>query len=140
MSGLADELLADLEGLSGGEEEEEELQQPEPSISAPVNGLKRKALGTGDLEQDEDDEDMEEGERADETAKGADGKAIEIGGLVLEGGVKPADELDAEDVQRMELGAIEDVSKVAKLEGSKRMNDVLKVDFSLLQTCMRSMD
>lgn len=140
MSGLADELLADLEGLSGGEEGEEEVQQPVPSTSAPINGLKRKALGTDDLEQDEDDEDMEEGEGADEAAKGADGKAIEIGGLVLEGGVKPADELDAEDVQRMELGAIEDVSKIAKLEGSKRMNEVLKVDLPLLQTCMRSMD
>ncbi|KAF9484013.1 Nop domain-containing protein [Pholiota conissans] len=125
MSGLADELLADLEGLSGGEEEEEDVQLPEASTFAPVNGLKRKALGADlDLEQDEDDEDMEEGEG--KTAKGADGKEIEIGGLVLEGGVKPADELDAEDVQRMELGGIEDVSKIAKLEGSKRMSEVLK--------------
>lgn len=49
------------------------------------------------------------------------------GGLVLEGGVKPADELDAEDVQKMELGGVEDVRKVAKLEGSKRMTDIIKV-------------
>jgi U4/U6 small nuclear ribonucleoprotein PRP31 len=46
--------------------------------------------------------------------------------LVLEGGVKPADELDAEDVQQMELGALEDVSKIAKLEGSKRMTEILR--------------
>ena len=40
--------------------------------------------------------------------------------------MKPAEELDAEEVQRMELGAVEDVRKVAKLEGGKRMNDILK--------------
>ncbi|KXN86362.1 U4/U6 small nuclear ribonucleoprotein Prp31 [Leucoagaricus sp. SymC.cos] len=50
----------------------------------------------------------------------------EAGGLMLEGGVKPADELDAEDVQQMELGSIDDISKIAKLESSKRMADVLK--------------
>ncbi|EKM80203.1 hypothetical protein AGABI1DRAFT_57745 [Agaricus bisporus var. burnettii JB137-S8] len=49
-----------------------------------------------------------------------------MAGMVLEGGVKPADELDAEDVQQMELGSIDDVSKIAKLENSKRMVDVLK--------------
>jgi U4/U6 small nuclear ribonucleoprotein PRP31 len=47
--------------------------------------------------------------------------------MVLEGGVKPADELDAEDVQKMELSGVEDVRKVAKLEGSKRMTDIIKV-------------
>jgi len=120
MSGLADELLADLEGLSGDEniEEEEEIQ------AGPSNGLKRKAQDDGP-----DDVAMsDEGEDEDEAhAKDADGKPVQVGGLVLEGGIKPADELDAEDVQRMELGAIEDVSKIAKLEGTKRMNDILKV-------------
>lgn len=127
MSGLADELLADLQGLSGDEDEQEEEQQIAPAPPETGADLKRKAPGpdldaSGDEDEDED-EDMAEGE----AAKGADGKAIEVGGLVLEGGVKPADELDAEDVQRMDLLAIEDVSKVAKLEGSKRMNDILKV-------------
>ncbi|CAA7259534.1 unnamed protein product [Cyclocybe aegerita] len=119
MSGLADELLADLEGLEGGSEEEEAGEQPEagPSTS---NGLKRKAAGDADQDMSDDDDDAGEG------TTGADGKRVEIGGLVLEGGVKPADELDAEDVQRMELGGIEDVNKIAKLEGSKRMNDILK--------------
>lgn len=125
MSGFADDLLADLEGLDNEEnleeeQEDEQVQQPRPS-SAP-NDLKRKATGTG--ESDDEDDDMEEGE---ETAKDADGKTVEVGGLVLEGGIKPADELDVEDVQRMELGGIEDVNTIAKLEGSKRMNDVLKV-------------
>ena len=51
----------------------------------------------------------------------------EVGGLVLAGGVKPADELDAEDVQAMDLGDIEEVGKIAKLEGGKKMSDILKV-------------
>ncbi|TFK76071.1 Nop domain-containing protein [Pluteus cervinus] len=72
MSALADELLADLDGLSDG------------------------------------------------------GGGQEIGSLVLEGGVRPAEELDAEDVQQMELGGIEDIGKITKLQGSKRMNDILK--------------
>ena len=53
-----------------------------------------------------------------------------VGGLVLEGGIRPAEELDAEEVQRMELGQVEDVRKVAKLYGSKRMNDILRVGCS----------
>ncbi|KAI0698603.1 Nop domain-containing protein [Cytidiella melzeri] len=121
MSGLADELLADLEGLSEGEEgyndEDREGAQAGPSTSNGIgNGLKRKAVG------DEDDNMSEEDDEA-ETAEDGKGEAV---GLVLEGGVKPAEELDAEEVQRMELGNVEDVRKVAKLYGSKRMVDILK--------------
>ncbi|KAF8138163.1 hypothetical protein EV363DRAFT_1313300 [Boletus edulis] len=63
------------------------------------------------------------GEAEEEEDVAAEGPG---GGLVLEGGVKPAEELDAEDVQQMDLGAIEDVSSIAKLEGSKKMSDILK--------------
>jgi U4/U6 small nuclear ribonucleoprotein PRP31 len=35
---------------------------------------------------------------------------------VLEGSIKPADELDAEDVQQMQLGGVEDVRKNCKVE------------------------
>ncbi|KAK1236678.1 U4/U6-U5 snRNP complex subunit prp31 [Marasmius sp. AFHP31] len=116
MSGLADELLADLDGDDGQEfnEEEEEQTQDTGSMGPPPLPLKRKAVD--DLEE----EDMEEAENGEEDEK------QEVGGLVLPGGVKPADELDAEDVQQMDLGGIEDVGKIAKLEGSKRMNDILK--------------
>ncbi|KAJ3479341.1 hypothetical protein NLI96_g9125 [Meripilus lineatus] len=111
MSALADELLADLDGLSEGEDEEvKEEEQPE---AGPSNSLKRKAPASED-EMSEGEGDQEEG----------DSKIM--GGLVLEGGIKPAEELDAEDVQQMELGGVEDVRKVAKLDGSKRMNDILK--------------
>ncbi|KIM90992.1 hypothetical protein PILCRDRAFT_59417 [Piloderma croceum F 1598] len=63
---------------------------------------------------------------SDEEEEGEGDDKQDVGGLVLEGGIKPADELDAEDVQQMELGGIEDVRKIAKLDGSKRMNDILK--------------
>lgn len=112
MSGLADELLADLDGLSDNEE-----YQDQTEASAPHNDLKRKAP-LDDLMSEDD-----EGNNGD----GNDAGDTEVGALVLEGGIKPAEELDAEEVQRMELGAIADVGKVAKLDGSKRMNDILKV-------------
>ncbi len=111
MSALADELLADLDGLS---ESEDEGKDEEPQEAGPSNGVKRKATAS--------DDEMSEGDGDDEAE---DSK--HVGGLVLEGGIRPAEELDAEDVQQMELGGIEDVRKVAKLDGSKRMNDILKV-------------
>jgi U4/U6 small nuclear ribonucleoprotein PRP31 len=57
------------------------------------------------------------------------GEAEGTAGMVLEGGVKPAEELDAEEVQRMELSTVDDVRTVARLEGSKRMAEILSVRF-----------
>jgi U4/U6 small nuclear ribonucleoprotein PRP31 len=116
MSGLADELLADLEGFSDeGEGSGEEEVGPSTSNGTPQTGTKRKAA-------EGPDEDM-----SDEEEGGEDGEGEQQVGLVLEGGMRPADELDAEDVQQMALGGIEDVSKIAKLYGTKRMNDILRV-------------
>jgi U4/U6 small nuclear ribonucleoprotein PRP31 len=112
MSGLANELLADLDDLNDSGDE----------YAPDTNTLKRKATSDPGQELDADmyaDEDGGEGEEESSAT------------LVLEGGVKPADELDVEDVQQMELGSIEDVSTIAKLEGSKRMADILKVSLSL---------
>jgi U4/U6 small nuclear ribonucleoprotein PRP31 len=117
MSGLADELLADLDLLSDSGDEYSE----EPGTS---NGTKRKAASDPDA-------DMSDAEGAEEGGEGE-----ERGGLVLEGGIKPADELDAEDVQQMELGGVEDVGKIAKLEGSKRMVDILNVSFPTLHVLL----
>ncbi|KAF7794546.1 hypothetical protein EIP86_005680 [Pleurotus ostreatoroseus] len=127
MSALADELLADLEGLSEDEEEHQEDETPPagPSTSTgttKTNGVKRKASAGGD--GDEDDDMDADGEVDEDVAE--DGGKSRVGTLVLEGGIRPAEELDAEEVQRMELGAVEDVRKIAKLHGSKRMNDILK--------------
>jgi U4/U6 small nuclear ribonucleoprotein PRP31 len=112
MSALADELMADLDGLSdvGDDYNDEEVEEPGPS-----SGLKRKAT------RDPDDAISEDGEGE------VDGETEGATGMVLEGGVKPADELDAEEVQRMELGAVDDVRQVARLEGSRRMTETLGV-------------
>ncbi|KLO10148.1 Nop domain-containing protein [Schizopora paradoxa] len=107
MSGRNEDLLADLDDLGDGDEEYEEEAAAGPSS----NGVKRKA------------EDLEDADMSD--VEGGDNEQDEQGGLVLEGGVKPAAELDAEDVKAMELSGVEDVRNIAKLEGSKRMNDVL---------------
>ena len=116
MSGLADELLADLEGFSDeGQGFSDEEPGPSESNGAAQAGTKRKAVEGPD--EDMSDEEGGEGEQQ--------------AGLVLEGGMRPAEELDADDVQQMELGGVEDVSKIAKLYGSKRMNDILKVRQSL---------
>ena len=123
MSALADELLADLEGLSEGDEDYKEEEQEQQAEAGPSNGLKRKAS----TELGDEDEAMSEGEGEE----GGEDSHKAVGTLVLEGGMKPAEELDAEEVQRMELGAVEDVRKIAKLFGSKRMNDILKVRFRL---------
>lgn len=125
MSGLADELLADLDGLSGDEGEEYKEEEPVSSSSANLGpsspiGQKRKAGNIGDEDDVMSENEGEEGEEGQP----------EVGALVLEGGVKPADELDVEDVQQMELGGVEDVGKIAKLEGSKRMADILKVSWT----------
>ena len=114
MSGLADELLADLEGLSDGGESFEDEPGPSTSSGAVQAGTKRKAAE--DADEDMSDEDG-----------GEDGEGEQKVGLVLEGGMRPADELDAEDVQQMELRGVEDVSAIAKLYGSKRMNDIIRV-------------
>ncbi|KAI0736100.1 Nop domain-containing protein [Fomitopsis betulina] len=115
MSALADELLADLEGLSDDEEDQEHMEITEPAEAGPStsNGLKRKASSDDEMEEGGEEEEEESNEK-------------EVGSLVLEGGVKPAEELDAEEVRRMELRGVEDVRSVAKLDGSKRMNDILK--------------
>ncbi|KAH8113309.1 Nop domain-containing protein [Phellopilus nigrolimitatus] len=116
MSGLADELLADLDDL---DDAGEEYIEKETLDSHPPAGVKRKAGQDEDIEMSDSED---EGDAGD-----ADGQEEAAGGgLVLEGGMKPAAELDAEEVQRMELGKVEDVSKIAKLEGSKRMVDILK--------------
>ncbi|KAF7331955.1 Nop domain-containing protein [Mycena kentingensis (nom. inval.)] len=105
---LADQLLADLDDDAS----DDGLDQPDdqPDASGPSNALKRKA------EDSDDDMDLP----VEETS------VQEIGGLVLPGGIKPSDELDAEDVAQMELGTVEDVSTIAKLDGSKRMSEVLQ--------------
>lgn len=122
MSGVADDLLADLDDLDDSGETFEEDNDGDGQKSSTTAGVKRKASDEDEDMSDLDDEAGRNGE--------ADGHGEGMEGLVLEGGMKPTAELDVEEVQRMELGGVEDVGKIAKLEGSKRMLDILKVRLS----------
>ncbi|KAG6833735.1 hypothetical protein H0H87_001167 [Tephrocybe sp. NHM501043] len=117
MASLEDDLLADLEELEDNDDQEYDDPESIPTASS-SKGLKRKAPND-DLRMSDEEDDLE--------GEDEEGDDQEIGGLVLEGGVKPAEELDVEDVQQMELGNIADVTKIAKLEGSKKMADILHV-------------
>jgi U4/U6 small nuclear ribonucleoprotein PRP31 len=114
MSALADDLLNDLDGLSDDGEEENQQEDVEAPVASSSNGRKRKAGS---------DAEMSDAEGQDEEAGTSAGGA----GLVLAGGIKPAEEFDAEDVEQMQLQKVEDVTKIAKLEGSKKMTDTFKV-------------
>jgi U4/U6 small nuclear ribonucleoprotein PRP31 len=117
MSALPDDLFADLEGLSEGDDDEEAQQEDEtPQASSSAQASTKRKASDVDMSEDEGEE-----EDNNEETKGR-----AVGSLVLEGGVKPAEELDAEDVAYVNLGDIEDVSRIAKLDGSKRMTDILK--------------
>ena len=123
MSSLADELLDDLSDLGDDPFAQEEPEgQPDgkhvqfkvPTIPGP-SSLKRKAA------EEAEDEEMDSGSEEE-------GGEVENAGLVLEGGVKPSEELAKEEVEGMQLGSVRDVRSVAKLEGSRRMTEILKVN------------
>lgn len=112
MPNLADELTADFAELD--ENEEEEYEEGPPTTQA---GNTPAVDGDGDAA-------MSEGEDDNEDISGPN--ALDDKG-VMSGGVQPAEQLDPAIVQRMELANVGDVSKVAKLFGSKRMSEVVKV-------------
>ncbi|WOO81316.1 U4/U6 small nuclear ribonucleoprotein Prp31 [Vanrija pseudolonga] len=125
---LADSLLADLDGLSDDEPEVQApaassskgpglmLPPPPPIRGAPSGGSSLKRSLADDLE-DEDEE-------ADGDLKMEDGTSAV--GFVPEGGVRPTDELDADEVERTDLTGVADVSKVAKLMHGKKLKEVLE--------------
>lgn len=124
---LADTLLADLDGLSddGGPSRSPSPQPQAGSSSmgsmlppALPGGVKRSASALlEDLEEDEEEGDVE-----------MEGGAA-AAGYVPEGGVRPADELDAEEVAKADLSDVTDVGKVAKLHTGRRLKDVLEVSW-----------
>jgi len=129
---LADALLADFDGLSDDGGSDNEVVAPQASASTSkqpadspfgnmgppplptklVAGQKRlmDALDGGGMDDEDDEMD-------------GDVKA----GFVPEGGVRPAEELDAEDVENTDLTSVEDVNKVSKLISGKRLREVIEV-------------
>jgi U4/U6 small nuclear ribonucleoprotein PRP31 len=105
----ADELMEDLNDLSGGEDEPQEVEERTTVAPAGLDKGKRK--------REDGDEDMN-GEEADEELL-----------PVPEGGTRPADELKAEDVEETDLTSVDDPGNVAKLWGSKQFQGILQVSF-----------
>ncbi|CAK9783880.1 putative Pre-mRNA splicing factor [Cutaneotrichosporon oleaginosum] len=104
---LADTLLADFDGLSDDE--------PAPQASSSSSARPQKRSLADDLGDDLD---------ADGDLKMEDGSSAV--GFVPEGGVRPAEELDADEVEATDLAAIADVSKVAKLMSGTKLKEVLE--------------
>lgn len=134
---LADELLADLDGLSDGgasEEEQDNATISGPSGTASGSGsMMPPPLPAGKGKRSADAMDGQDGNGAAEDDDAEDDDmdgALENGqsatGYVPEGGVRPADELDSEDVEGLDLAEVEDVKSVAKLLEGKRLNETLE--------------
>lgn len=93
-----------------------------------------------DLENDSGEEELELDEEQarqaeEDTPGGVEGEGegeAEVGDemIVPEGGIKPAQELDQDQVDQMELASVAAVSQVAKLTASRTMKDVLSVSYS----------
>ena len=139
MADLADELLRDLEGDDSGDDggyvdEEQEYAQAQAQAQAKGNGgengtvsrtqLGKRKASEGDEEGGGDDDD-DDAMNGDEQMPRVKEEEQEV--ALPEGGIRPAEELDADDVAQMQLKDVKDVSSVARLAGSKHFREVIQV-------------
>ncbi|GAA94126.1 uncharacterized protein L969DRAFT_93509 [Mixia osmundae IAM 14324] len=111
MSSLADELLADLDGSDD--------DAPADDYEAfATNGHVASVNGKGKGRASEDDEEMDE--RDEQEMKQEDDLLP-----IPEGGIAPAEELDAEEVEKMQTSTIDSVRQIAKLVSTARFRDTL---------------
>lgn len=127
---FADELLADL----GGDDGYESDPQEEEGQGGPAGDVKVEAM-----EEDEDTFAIPTGlpnkgkgkrkfdDLGDEEEDGGGGGGQDATLSVPSGGTRPADEMDKDDVEKMELVDVEDVRSVAKLWYSKSTKECLQV-------------
>lgn len=117
MTSLADELMNDLDDLGSGSELDDEL---DAAVAGPsgTNGGRDEAMAGDEGGADEDGE-------AEGGAGMEDVPAGEV--HVPEGGIKPAEELDSDAVNQMDLTGVAEVGKVAKLQNGRTMREVLQV-------------
>jgi len=122
---LADELMNDLDGLSddGGPSDSE---QPTAGPSSAIDGEATSASKV----DDEGDADMKAVQEEEEDNLEGGQSAV---GYVPAGGTRPAEELDRDEVEHMNLKTIENVESVVKLHKSKRLQEALTVSFSNVQ-------
>jgi U4/U6 small nuclear ribonucleoprotein PRP31 len=132
---LADSLLADLEGFS--DDEEPTVEESNQASSSTAGAQSTSGFGNGkgamlppalpvrvkreaeEMDVDDDDEDDENGLKLENGTSAV--------GFVPEGGVRPADELDEDEVAKVDMTGVEDVGKVAKLMSGKKLRETLAV-------------
>jgi U4/U6 small nuclear ribonucleoprotein PRP31 len=121
---LADELMNDLDGLSddGG------LSDTEQPTAGPSSATDGGADTKGYALDNDADADMKSlMEEEDEKLEGGQSSV----GYVPAGGTRPAEELDRDEVEHMNLKTIENVESVVKLHTSKRLQEALNVGHSI---------
>lgn len=137
---LAQELIDDLDGLSDeetGDAGEDATGEDTATATTTTTNGNGKRTATSPLRADQNDVKMDQ----DDQPKDPNQVQLQDGQLyVPTGGVRPADELDAEAVEGFKLEKVLDVRKVAPLTSSKRMKDVLEVSHQsiLLQLTNKS--
>lgn len=131
---LVDDLLNDLDGLSddgGVISESEQQDQGGPSGTSHQNDFgnsssKKRSAPDDDGTPDGEDEEMDQG-NVESGAILEDGTSAT--GFVPMGGTRPAEELDREEVEGMNLVAFDNVESVVKLHKSRKLQDALqKID------------
>lgn len=90
-----------------------------------LNGTRKRARDM-DIDDEEEEDEEEAGQAGGEDGAGSD-EGEEATGYVPEGGVRPAEELDAEEVSKTDMTGVEDVGKVAKLMNGRRLKEILEV-------------
>ncbi|PWN54308.1 Nop domain-containing protein [Violaceomyces palustris] len=127
MASLADELLADL----GSDGSDAEVEQDQPSEDAnhssnahqDANGRSYGDELMDDASEPEDEEEEEEkGLENGRDGEGSGGPMMVLG----RNAVKPAEEMDQSDVDRMDLHQVQRVRSVAKLMDSGKIDSVMK--------------
>ena len=133
---LADSLLADLDGLA---DDEAPSPPPQPRASSSKGSMLPPPLpvkSNGNVKAAkrpaQEDEDVEDDEDEGDDMKMVLDNGVSAVGFLPEGGVRPADELDAEEVENTDLTGVEDVGKVARLMTGKKLKEVLSVSQSML--------
>lgn len=149
---LADALLADFDGLSddGGLSDHEDTA-PQASSSTSANNASGSGSGSGSGNKDSPFGSMgppplptkaiagqkrlaaalDGGFDQDDDMDGEEDMKLEGGqsavGFVPEGGIRPAEELDADEVEDTDMTNIEHVGKISKLLSGKRLKETVEV-------------
>jgi U4/U6 small nuclear ribonucleoprotein PRP31 len=127
---LADELMNDLDGLSddGAPSETEEPVAGSSKVGdmGPPALPLRKRSREDDTEGDEDQAADSEMKPAPEEEERLEGGQSAVG-YVPAGGTRPAEELDRDEVEHMNLKTVDNVEAVVKLHKTKRLQEALSV-------------